>query len=97
LKRAPSKAYDTGEVSHFLRNCCLYPLSNGEVIKHRDTMNGPGGKNWQAHHVKKELSAPPRRLIRWFPLDGSRPPVEMCEEEPKVSFGDRIGRFFGKK
>jgi hypothetical protein len=76
----PVKKYDGGEVAYFLRNCSLYLLQNGEVIRHKDTMNGPGDINWQAHHVQKELSAPPRRVIRWFPLDGSKPPQEMLPQ-----------------
>ncbi len=28
----PAKKYDLGEISHFLRNCCLYLLHKGEVI-----------------------------------------------------------------
>ena len=93
----PSKAYDLGEVSYFLRNSSLYLLKNGEIIKDKDTMNGPGGINWQAHHVEKELSAPPRRLIRWFPMDGSQAPQEMRAQKSKPSFGERVGRLFGKK
>ena len=73
----PARTYDLQEVSRFLRNCSLYLLTNGEVIKNRDTMEGPGGKNWQAHYTKQELAAPPRRLIRWFPMDGSKPPADM--------------------
>ncbi len=91
----PSKAYDLGEVSYFLRNCSLYLLNKGEVVKHKDTMNGPGDINWQAHHVDKELSAPPRRLIRWFPIDGSKAPPEMYPQESKGSVGERVGRMFG--
>ncbi len=93
----PAKKYELGEVSYFLRNCCLYLLKNGEVIKDQNTMNGPGGINWQAHHVEKELSAPPRRLIRWFPMDGSKPPSEMLGIETKPSLGARLGGWFGKK
>ena len=93
----PSKAYDLGMVASFLRNCSLYLLKNGEVIKHKDTMDGPGGINWQAHHVEKELCAPPRRLLRWFPMDGSQAPPEMRGQESKPSLGQRLGRFFGKK
>lgn len=93
----PAKKYDLGQISYFLRNCCLYLLNNGEVIKDKDTMNGPGGINWQAHYVKKELSPPPRRLVRWFPLDGSEPPSEMQEQESKPSLGSRLGRLFGRK
>jgi Domain of unknown function (DUF4261) len=77
----PAKRYDLDEVSHFLRTCCLYLLTKGGAVKDKDTMNGPGGINWQAHHVKKELCAPPRRLIRWFPLDGSKAPPDMHDAE----------------
>jgi hypothetical protein len=93
----PAKKYDLGEVSFFLRNCCLYLLKNGEVIKDKHTMNGPGEINWQAHHVTKELSAPPRRLIGWFPTDGSKPPSEMLGAEAKPSLGARLGRWFRKE
>src|SRR5215204_4045294 len=63
----PANAYPSGDIDYFLRNCSLYLLKEGDVIKHRDTMNGPGGINWQAFRASKELSAPPRQLIRWFP------------------------------
>lgn len=92
----PAKRYDPGEISYFLRNCCLYLLTKGEVIKDKDTMNGPGNINWRAYHVKKELCAPPRRLIRWFPLDGSKAPPEMYGPESKPSPGGFLGRLFGK-
>jgi len=92
----PAKQYDLGQVSYFLRNCCLYLLTKGEIVKDKDTMNGPGDVKWQAHYVKKELSAPPRRLIRWFPLDGSQPPPEMCDAESKSTITSRFGRLFGK-
>ena len=93
----PAKKYDPGEVSFFLRNCSLYLLNKGEVIKDQDTMNGPGNINWRAHHVEKELSAPPRRLIRWFPMDGSTPPSEMTGAKSKPTLGDRLGRLLGRK
>lgn len=93
----PAERYDLGEVSNFLRNCCSYLLTKGEVIKDKDTMNGPGNVNWRAYHVKKELCAPPRRLIRWFPLDGSKAPPEMYSAESKPSSGGFLNRLFGKR
>lgn len=93
----PAKSPYLQEIDPFLRNCCLYLLKNGEVIKHRDTMNGPGGINWRAFHVEKELSPPPRRLIRWFPLDGSRAPDEMLAEVPKPPLSEKLGSWFGRK
>jgi hypothetical protein len=92
----PAKRYDLGQVSDFLRNCCNYLLTKGEVIKDTDTMSGPGNINWRAHHVEKEIVAPPRRLIRWFPLDGSQPPPGMDVAAPKPSPGGLLGRLFKK-
>ncbi len=92
----PAKAYDLGEVSYFLRNCSLYLLNKGEIVRHKDTMDGPGGRNWQAHHVDKELSAPPRRVIRWLPIDGSQAPPEMGLQKTNPSLGERFGRLFGR-
>jgi hypothetical protein len=74
----PAETYDCKEVSGFLLNCALYLLENCEVIQDQDTIDGPGGIRWQAHHVTKELFAPPRRLLRFFPVDGSKPPKAMC-------------------
>ena len=93
----PSKTYELREVSNFLRNCCLYLLNQGKVIKDKDTMDGPGKINWQAHHTSKELSPPPRRLIRWFPLDGSEPPEMMRPQGTKATPRGLIKRLFGKK
>jgi hypothetical protein len=73
----PRDAYEPQDVDEFLRNCSLYLLDRGDVIKHGDTMNGPGGINWRASHVEDGVCAPPRRLLRWFPVDGSRPPSEL--------------------
>lgn len=96
-----AKAYEPADIANFLRNASLYLLTNGEVIKNGDTMNGPGGVNWRAFHVKEPLCAPPRRVLRWFPMDGSTPPREMApagiEQTPeKRSFGQRIARLFGR-
>jgi len=77
----PSSKYNPQDVSRFLRNCSLYLLNAGEVVKHKDTMNGPGDINWQAFHVEKGVSSPPRRLIRWFPMDGSEAPEGLRPKE----------------
>ncbi len=79
----PSQKYDPQAVAHFLRNSCLYLLTKGEVVKHKDTVDGPGGVKWQAYHVKKEIAAPPRRLIRLFPMDGSEAPQGVRPQESK--------------
>ncbi len=92
----PAKTYESGEISYFLRNCCLYLLKNGEVIKHKDTMNGPGKINWRGYHMENPICSPPRRTIRWFPQDGSKPPPAMLPEEPKPTLGQRLGGLFGR-
>jgi hypothetical protein len=74
----PRDAYEPQEVDEFLRNCSLYLLERGDVVQDGDTMNGPGGINWRARHVEKGVCPPPHRdLLRWFPVDGSRPPAEL--------------------
>ena len=63
----PNDRFDPREVSGFLRNASLYLLKNGEVVKNNDTMNGPGGVNWQAMRFEEARSAPPRRVYCWVP------------------------------
>lgn len=70
----PAEKYKGAGLAYFLRNCSLYLLNKGEVVKDKDTMDGPGNIRWQAHHVKEGIVVPPRRVIRWFPMDGSKPP-----------------------
>jgi hypothetical protein len=77
----PEQGYQPGAVDHFFRNCSLYLLEKGEVVKHGDTMDGPGGIAWRAHHVEEALAEPPRPVLRWFPVDGSEPPPEMTGED----------------
>lgn len=72
-----SESYDFGHVDHFLRNVSLYLLNHGEVIKDGDTMDGPGGIRWQSHSVEDSLCDPPRRTLRWFPLDDRPIPSEI--------------------
>ena len=63
----PKDRFNPGEVSGFLRNASLYIFKNGEVVKNNDTMNGPGGVDWQAVRFEEPLSAPPRRVYCWIP------------------------------
>lgn len=72
-----AEKYKGADVAYFLRNCSLYLLNKGEVVKHKDTMDGPGNIRWQAYHAKKPIATPPRRVIRWFPMDGSKAPDAM--------------------
>ena len=65
----PKDRFEPQAVSGFLRNASLYILKNGEVVKNNDTMNGPGGVNWQAMRFEDALTAPPRRVYCWVPCD----------------------------
>lgn len=64
------------QVANFLRNAALYLLNHGEVIKDGNTMDGPGNCRWQAKSFADGLSSPPRRVLRWLPCDGSKPPKQ---------------------
>jgi len=75
----PRDAYQPQAVDAFLRNASVYLLERGDVIKDGDTMPGPGEINWRARHVEEGVCPPPHRpLLRWFPLDGSRPPPDLA-------------------
>lgn len=64
----PSERFRPPEVDGFLRNASLYLLTNGEVVKNGDTMDGPGGLRWQAWMFEEPLVLPPRRVVRWIPI-----------------------------
>lgn len=87
------------QIAAFLRNISLYLLTAGEVIRNGDTIDGPGGIQWRAFHVPDPLSDPPRRVLRWFPQDGSKPPSEMAPREIQIDrkgLGSRIAGWFGR-
>lgn len=78
-------AFDLSEVGSFLRNAADYVHRNGEIIQNGDTMDGPGGIRWQGVGFENGLLDPPRRVIRWFPLDGRKPPPGLKgENHPEV-------------
>ena len=66
--------YEPQEIDSFLRNATNYVRENGPVIKDQDTMDGPGGIRWQACAFEESLAPRPRSVLRWLPVDGSRPP-----------------------
>lgn len=72
-------SFEPLDIDVFLRNASLYVLKHGEVVKDHDTMDGPGGCRWQAKSFEEGLSSPPRRVIRWLPCDGSKPPQSLTE------------------
>ena len=73
--------YNMQQVDGFLRTCGLYLFQNGEVIKDGDTMDGPGGVHWRGFYLEDGVWDPPRRVLRWFPLDGSEAPQRFLERK----------------
>jgi hypothetical protein len=65
----PRELITAQQVDHFIRNATLYMLSNGDVIKDGDTMDGPANRSWQAMRRENGLSDPPREVLRWLPCD----------------------------
>jgi len=72
-----SESFEPNEVDNFLRNVSLYLIEKGEVIKDGDTMDGPGEIHWQSRQFENGISDPPRRVLRWLPLDNRQPPREI--------------------
>jgi hypothetical protein len=79
----PKGKYDLGEIDRFIRNATFYLLTNGEVVKHGDTMEGPGDINWRGFLFEKGICDPPRRTIRWFPSNVNRFPASILPIEDK--------------
>lgn len=79
----PSRSFAPKEVDGFLRSCSVYLFQKGDVVMNGDTMDGPGGIRWRGYHLDDGVCPPPRQVIRWFPLDGSKPPVSLLPEENK--------------
>lgn len=76
-----TESYDCGEIDNFLRNVSLYQLNHGEVLNDGDTMDGPGDIPWQARHLADSMWSPPRRVLRWFPMDKRKVPREIFNAE----------------
>lgn len=72
-----SESFDFNHVDRFLRNVSLYVLNNGEVVKNGDTMDGPGGFRWQSRQFNNGICDPPRRVLRWLPMDRRPVPPEI--------------------
>jgi len=66
--------YNLQSVDAFLRNTTLYVLDHGEVFRDGDTIDGPGEVRWRAWNRRTALISPPRRAIRFFSEDGTKPP-----------------------
>jgi hypothetical protein len=72
----PADRFPPEQLANFLRNSTDYVRKRGPVIKHGDTMDGPGRIRWRAFHAGEALTAPPRRTLRWLP-EGFEPPPEL--------------------
>jgi hypothetical protein len=72
-----SASFDLSEIDNFLRNVSLYIVNEGEVIKDGDTMDGPGGIRWQSRQFDNGICDPPRRVLRWLPLNDHKVPAEI--------------------
>jgi hypothetical protein len=73
-----SESYDGNEVAAFLRDVSLYIWNKGDVIKEGNTINGPGKIRWRAGRFEDAISAPPRPVIRFLPIDGRAAPDELA-------------------
>lgn len=72
-----AERYECGEVDRFLRNASGYVIQRGEVIRTDETIDGPGGIRWDAFALEESLTPPPRRVLRFFPADGSERPAQL--------------------
>jgi hypothetical protein len=97
----PKGGYEANDVANMLRNVCLYRMQRGDVLQDGNTMDGPGGIRWRVFHVEESLAPRPRRVLRWFPDDGSVPPgpmqPPMPREEKKPGLFSRVKNLFGKR
>ncbi|MFT4704782.1 MAG: hypothetical protein ACI81R_002490 [Bradymonadia bacterium] len=72
------KEYDPSTVAGFLLNISQYAFENVDVIADGDTVKGPGAVDWRAHK-RESLYLPPRPVLRWVPLDGTKVPVALID------------------
>ena len=93
----PAGSFEPSEVDGFLRNCALYLIQNGDVIEDKNTMDGPGAIRWWARHVEKPVYDPPRRFLRWFPLDDSNIPPELLPTKNTTGILHKVSSWFRKK
>jgi len=76
----PLDAYDPRQVANFLRDVCAYLVQEGPVIRDGDTIDGPQNVTWQGVNLKESRIAPPREVVRWFPVDGREVPAELTKQ-----------------
>lgn len=66
----PKGSRDLGEVDEFLRNATDYHREKGaDIVKDGETMDLSGRPPWRGLHFEDSLLSPPRRVLRWIPVD----------------------------
>jgi hypothetical protein len=80
----PKDAVQPSDVDNFIRNASLYILTNGDVIKHGDTMDGAGDMRWHAGRFETSISEPPREVICWVPLGAKQIPSQVTKRALKT-------------
>jgi Domain of unknown function (DUF4261) len=91
-----STAYEPGEVDRFLRNTSLYVAKQGPVIRDGDTTDGPGNVRWQGFNMSEGRVAPPRQVIRWFPVDRRKIPAELTGQPTRKATSSNIQDLVGR-
>ncbi len=82
--------YDPSAVANFLRNAADYVLEKGPIVEDGDTMDGPGEIRWKGATFDAPTCVPPRRVIRWLPMDQSSPPKEFLGHFAQGPRPDRV-------
>jgi len=92
-------AYKPGEVNTFLRVMSSYLVNDRPIIRDGDTTDGPGNVRWQGFNLSEARVAPPRPVIRWFPLDRRKIPAELAKGPTPtfMSWKDRVRQIFRPK
>jgi len=84
--------YDDQEVAQFLYELTHYLVEEGEIVEEGEAFQGQDDTDWLAQHYAEGGGLPPRRVIRFIPLDGHEPPeltgkkYEDDDEDPSEFF-----------
>jgi hypothetical protein len=68
--------FDFQDVASLLYFAAKHLVGGGDVSE-GERMNGPGDTTWYARWCEVGGAPPPRRVVRWFPDDGSEPPPRL--------------------
>jgi len=85
-----SGSFYPGDIGLFLGNTSLYLAGAGAVIKDGETIDGPNKVLFRAKRFNEAKAAPPRKTLRFHPLDRNVPPAEFgfdpVEQKKKWQF-----------